>query len=157
MSICLTYWKEGGLESPIPTVLGIGGCISDDADITDCWSSLPVSDTLLVSDVTSCNKNLWLLIRLAFKHSWLSFDVRNYYSCSILSSIHSNAWSLVTFCWLALRKWTFLCFYFGFLSWSSPYYLFCIPLSICHNFKHFKGNAHYFVPLSLAQHFIRRN
>lgn len=48
-----TYWKEGGLESPIPTVLGIGGWRSDAADMTDCWSSLPVSDTLLVSDVTS--------------------------------------------------------------------------------------------------------
>lgn len=36
MRISLTHWKEGGLESPIPTVLGIGGCISDDADITDC-------------------------------------------------------------------------------------------------------------------------
>lgn len=31
-----THWKEGGLESPIPTVLGIGGCRSDAADITDC-------------------------------------------------------------------------------------------------------------------------
>ena len=31
-----TYWKDGGLESPIPTVLGMGGCKSDVADITDC-------------------------------------------------------------------------------------------------------------------------
>lgn len=60
-----THWKEGGLESPIPTVLGIGGCKSEPADITDCWSSLPVSETLLVSEVTSCNKKTsckyWLL------------------------------------------------------------------------------------------------
>ena len=54
-----TYWKDGGLESPIPTVLGIGGWRSDPADITDCWSSLlPWSDTLLVSDVTSWNNEL---------------------------------------------------------------------------------------------------
>lgn len=31
-----THWKEGGLESPIPTVLGMGGCKSEAADITDC-------------------------------------------------------------------------------------------------------------------------
>lgn len=48
-------------------------------------------------------------------------------------------------------------FFWGFLSWSSPYHLFCISLSICHNFMHFKGSANYFVPLSLAQHFRRRN
>lgn len=33
---CVTYWKDGGLESPIPTVLGIGGWRSEVPDTTDC-------------------------------------------------------------------------------------------------------------------------
>lgn len=50
-----THWKDGGLESPIPPVLSIGGGAKLVGVTTD-WTSEPLKSSWQVSDDTNCKE-----------------------------------------------------------------------------------------------------